>query len=50
MVVLVGCFSCTPDDTSGRVFLLVTHFMLVLMRFLSYTPHTNFSEVFLLHT
>ena len=35
MLVLVTCFSCTPDDTSSEVFLL---------------PHASFSESFLLQT
>ena len=46
MLGLVRCYSCTPDDTSSEVFLLVTHLTVVLMKFLSYTPHTSFSEVF----
>ena len=48
MLVLVKCFSGTPDDTSSGVSL--THLMLVLVTCFSYTPHASFSEVFLLHS
>ena len=48
MLVLVKCFSCTPDDNSSEVYL--SHIMLVLVRCFSYTPHACFSEVFMLRT
>ena len=60
MLILVRYFSCAPDDTSTKVFVLdlvlvlvrcsFEHRMLVLMKCFSYTPRASFSEVFLLHT
>ena len=41
MVVLVTSSSCTPDDTSIEMFLLVTLLMLVFVRSFSCTPDAN---------
>ena len=57
MLVLVKCFSCTPDVTSTEVFLLphtsfnevffsVTRLMLVLVKCFSYTLHTSLERGF----
>ena len=59
MLLLVGCFSCNPDNTSSEVSLLHTSVMLVLVKCFSCTPddtssevlpHASLSEVFLLRT
>ena len=56
MLFIVRCFSYAPhaslnrDDTFRKVFLLVTLLMPVLVRSVSCTPDSNFSEEFLLYS
>ena len=50
MLVLVKCFSCTPDANSSEVFLSATHLMLVLVMSFSYNPDDTFNKVFVLVT
>ena len=56
LLVLVKCFSCTPDDSSSKVLrvsfseVFLLHMMLVLVRCFSCTLGDTSSEVFLLHT